>query len=485
MATFTAKMLGAEFLGTYILMLTFGCSVLSDSGMLSVLSIATALMVMTYALVSISGAVFNPAVTFGMYVAGQEPDIVKVILYISAQLCGGICAGMTYVLIFHDSILIALSPGIKPESMADFDPRAGGGRAVETFDLSSVGLVETIYTYVISLVVIRAAVKARQIQTENESFGMAIGGAVVAGGYAGKWITGSCFNPAVSFGMDLSTRMVGKGEISGRCFIYAAMELVGGLWAGLTHIFLDSKVNVVYKKCVSEFLGTFVLVFTVVLSDMKEQNEAAALSIGASLMVMIYALGPVSGGHFNPAVSTSLVLSGKLDLFLYIPYVAAQLAGGFAAWGSVGGVMQMRPYPAAALGPGDFEWRAVGFAEGVFTCVLCFVMLNVTMLAAPLDGKRFYRIGGENSLQVCGVAVGACLVLGRSAVGKVSGGMLNPALAIPLGAGAHFSQAQRSLVYCGFEVGGAILAALLFAALRRRGGQLQLEDAKNMNYGTV
>merc|ERR1719389_1402329 len=111
-------------------------------------------------------------------------------------------------------------------------------------------------------------------------------------------------------------------------------------------------------------------------------------------------------------------------------------------------------------------------------------MLNVTALSREYrdvdSGKRRYMIGGANSLQASGVAVGACLVVGRCAVGKVSGGLLNPALALALGAGP---EASRAALYCAFEVAGATLAALLFVALRGKGGPLQLEDAKNTNYG--
>merc|ERR1719353_2008032 len=144
---------------------------------------------------------------------------------------------MTYVLVFRNSIV--LISGDVPKSMVGGDaqeatPTTGNINTVEKFDLASVGLVEIIYTYVICLVVIRAVVKARQIQSENESFGMAIGGVIVAGGYAGKWISGACFNPAVAIGIDMSAGFLSKvpahGGISGRCFLYAIMELIAGLW---------------------------------------------------------------------------------------------------------------------------------------------------------------------------------------------------------------------------------------------------------------
>merc|ERR1719379_2045541 len=85
------------------------------------------------------------------------------------------------------------------------------------------------------------------------------------------------------------------------------------------------------KKCLSEFLGTYVLVATVGFNVLQAPPAAAALSIGASLMVMIYALGGVSGANFNPAVTTTLALTKKLDMSWVAPYMASQIAGGLAA----------------------------------------------------------------------------------------------------------------------------------------------------------
>ena len=72
--------------------------------------------------------------------------------------------------------------------------------------------------------------------------------------------------------------VVGVGGISGQCFVYATMEFIAGLWAGLTHTFLESNVSPATKKLVCELIGTFVLVLTVILNVLQEKNEAAALS---------------------------------------------------------------------------------------------------------------------------------------------------------------------------------------------------------------
>merc|ERR1719512_635608 len=83
----------------------------------------------------------------------------------------------------------------------------------------------------------------------------------------------------------------------------------------------------------SEFLGTFMLVLTVGLNVLAK-SPAGAFSIAASLMSMIYALGNVSGAHFNPAVTVAIFSSGrcpKLTLAEAGKYLVAQLAGGICA----------------------------------------------------------------------------------------------------------------------------------------------------------
>merc|ERR1719316_1191698 len=112
------------------------------------------------------------------------------------------------------------------------------------------------------------------------------------------------------------------------CLAYTAFEFVGAALAAGIHMFLETSESEMAKKCLSEFLGTFVLVATVGFNVLGGGN---ALSIGASLMVMIYALGGVSGANFNPAVTTCLALTNKLPMSWVAPYMASQIAGGLAA----------------------------------------------------------------------------------------------------------------------------------------------------------
>merc|ERR1719413_95839 len=86
------------------------------------------------------------------------------------------------------------------------------------------------------------------------------------------------------------------------------------------------------SKLVSELVGTYFLVLTVGLNVLS-QSTAGALSIAAALMCMIFALGSVSGAHFNPAVTVAILMSGRDKITQKNAglYVAVQIAGGICA----------------------------------------------------------------------------------------------------------------------------------------------------------
>jgi aquaporin Z len=469
----TQKLLG-EFAGTYFLVLTIGFNVLSGQGVWAVLSIASVLMVFIYSLASVSGANFNPAVSLTLYLAGIETDIKQTVAYMGVQLVAGLCAGFTYLTVFGESV-----GGIQP----------GEHEEHGKFNALSAGAIEIFYTFVLCFVVLRAACKAAP---DNESFGLAIGYVIVAGGYAGGWISGGCFNPAVAFGLDVTSVM--KNGIFW-CLVYTLYEFVGAGIAVGVHMFLESNASEMLKKCVSEALGTFVLVATVGFNVLSGSGNA--LSIAASLMVMIYALGPVSGANFNPAVTATLAMVGCLELKWIVPYVLSQIGGGLLAgffyYSVVGHAFKLGPVA-------PYGWGAAGFAEVFYTFVLCFVVLNVAAVKDKSEGgnlhvhkKIFLKQGGQ-SYQMFGLAIGFCIVVGGFAIGGVSGGSLNPAVSIAIdvtGAVHHSGYIlTNSIFYSAFELLGAGIAAGLFYLLRdeqfAKDGQRPLKkDDPETSYGSM
>src|SRR3954463_1797251 len=84
------------------------------------------------------------------------------------------------------------------------------------------------------------------------------------------------------------------------------------------------------RNYLTEFLGTFFLVLTVGLTVLNG-SPLAPLAIGASLMIMVYMGGHISGGHYNPAVSLAVMVRGKLDPREFVMYCIAQTCGAVTA----------------------------------------------------------------------------------------------------------------------------------------------------------
>ena len=167
------------------------------------------------------------------------------------------------------------------------------------------------------------------------------------------------------------------------------------------------------RKLVVEFIGMFLFVFTVGMATNKAGAGALApLAIGSILMVMVFAGGHVSGGHFNPAVSTAVRLRGKMTNEEFGAYVVTQFAAAVLA-GLL--VRYVGGREANAVVASDGKMLIVEF---LFTFALAWVVLNVAT-ARGTEGNSLY-----------GLAIGFTVVAGALAVGGISGGAFNPAIAL-------------------------------------------------------
>lgn len=169
------------------------------------------------------------------------------------------------------------------------------------------------------------------------------------------------------------------------------------------------------RKYVTEFIGTFALVFTVGAAVMSNSG-LAPLAIGAVLMVMVYAGGHISGGHYNPAVTLGVLLRGGMPSEDVLPYWVSQLVGAFiAAWLAR---FIVNPAGVATLSLGSaHKIVAALLAEFIFTFALVYVVLNVAT-SKDQPNNHFF-----------GLAIGFTVAAGAAAVGGVSGGAFNPAVA--------------------------------------------------------
>merc|ERR1719352_1840233 len=133
-------------------------------------------------------------------------------------------------------------------------------------------------------------------------------------------------------------------------------------------------------------------------------------------MSMIFALGTVSGAHFNPAVTMAIICSGrgKCDPATGVKYMVVQIVGGICAAFTYAFLMNGETF---ALKPAAYKWSQAITAELVFTFVLAFVVLTVATVKSSLT-------------QYFAFAIGMCVTVGGLAIGKVSGGSLNPAVSI-------------------------------------------------------
>ncbi len=170
------------------------------------------------------------------------------------------------------------------------------------------------------------------------------------------------------------------------------------------------------KKLVCEAIGTFFLVLTIgctVLGDGK--GVIPPLAIGSALMVMVYAGGHLSGGHYNPAVTLALTVRGRHPKAEVVPYWVAQVIGAVAA----AAIAVFLRKQGSAEPPADIVKAAL--AEFLFTFALAYVVLNAAT-AKGTAGNSFY-----------GLAIGFTVLTGAFAVGDISGGAFNPAVAIGAG----------------------------------------------------
>jgi aquaporin Z len=202
------------------------------------------------------------------------------------------------------------------------------------------------------------------------------------------------------------------------------------------------------NKYIAEFIGTFFLVLTVGCTVIGDGAGALApLAIGSALMVMIFAAGHISGGHFNPAVTLGVWLRGKLDAKDVTPYMVSQVSGAVVAAFAVkflkGGsaVTPLQPTTLPAL-----------VAEFLFTFALVYVVLN-TATAKGTSGNSFY-----------GLAIGFTALVGAFSVGNISGGAFNPAVAVGISC-IGLSPWQNIWIYLVADFLGGAVAAGAFKAV--------------------
>ena len=199
------------------------------------------------------------------------------------------------------------------------------------------------------------------------------------------------------------------------------------------------------QKYLTEFIGTFFLVFTIGCTVIAGGSGVIPpLAIGSALMIMIYAGGHISGGHYNPAVTLAVFLRGRCPARDVVPYMISQVGGAIVAallvkyLKSGTEVKAFVPLVLPAL-----------LVEFLFTFALCYVVLNVAT-SKDTSGNSFY-----------GLAIGMTVMTGAFAVGTISGGAFNPAVAVGVAVMGVLAWPSLWVILTGTFLGGTA-AALVF-----------------------
>ncbi len=166
------------------------------------------------------------------------------------------------------------------------------------------------------------------------------------------------------------------------------------------------------KKYVVEVIGTFFLMLGIIAA-VANAGILAPLAIGTILMVMVYAGGPISGAHYNPAVTIAVWIRGKCDTKDVFPYIIAQLVGAALAALVAGNLLGI------SAGSGmDLDMVPALTAEILGTFALVFVILNVATSDKSAGNSYF------------GLAIGFTVAGLAFTLGSISGGVFNPAVAL-------------------------------------------------------
>lgn len=172
-------------------------------------------------------------------------------------------------------------------------------------------------------------------------------------------------------------------------------------------------------KRLIEFIGTFFLVLT---AAMAPGGGLGPIAVGVVLTAIVYMGGPISGGHYNPAVSFAMLLARKMPASVFFGYVLAQCAGAAVASG-VAWMVRGEPFAVVpALVSVSPSMELHGPAGGAFVLEVLFSFLLVLVVLMVALAKR------AHGNQYYGVAIGLTVMAGAFVAGPISGGSFNPAV---------------------------------------------------------
>jgi len=221
-----------------------------------------------------------------------------------------------------------------------------------------------------------------------------------------------------------------------------------------------------YKKYLAELIGTFVLVFigtgSAVVAGKYIGFLGIAFAFGLSVLVMVYAIGQISGCHINPAITLAMLVNGKIGSKDAAVYIVVQCLGAIIASLLLLAIMNGHPgYDLATNGlgqngygaasPGDFSLTSGFIAEIVLTFIFLMVIFGATSKAAPPG--------------FAGIAIGLSLAMIHMVGIPITGTSVNPARSLGPAVVAGGTALSQLWVFILAPVTGALIAALVWKYL--------------------
>lgn len=222
--------------------------------------------------------------------------------------------------------------------------------------------------------------------------------------------------------------------------------------------------NVVWKKGLAEFIGTFVLVLfgcgSAATAGGNLGNLGIAMAFGLSIVAMAYVIGPISGCHINPVVSFAMWIRRKMTSRTFIGYVIAQLAGGLAGAAVLYAIIDSTGTAVSSLGANGFgEGYGIGISlimalvvEIILTFVFVFTILGVT--------------SEEGNGRVAGLVIGLTLAFVHILGIALTGTSVNPARSIGPAVLLGGTALEQLWVFIVAPLVGAALAAIVHKTIK-------------------
>ena len=210
------------------------------------------------------------------------------------------------------------------------------------------------------------------------------------------------------------------------------------------------------KKYYAEILGTFALVFCGTGAIIINQETAGVIThpgisftFGLIVMVMIYALGPISGAHFNPAVTIAFTVAKRFPLKEMLPYIVSQAVGAFIASLALRFLFSSNEFLGATI-PAGTDLQSF-ILEVILTFFLMLVIINVAT-------------GSKEQGMFAGLAIGSTVLLEAMFAGPICGASMNPIRSIsPAVVSGH---PEHLWIYIAAPITGAVLATVVWKVIR-------------------